>query len=356
MSAALEKAFIPAAVKAGAARADELHRAAYTPPEANPAAQPDATGTTPEAPAAAAPASHQPVPGFNTPAPTTPAATSEGNADENDLSWKQKFDSVNGRYTAREQTIRQLSGELDALRLENAELRATRTVTVTPTAPAFGSGERYVTEEEETEYGKDFLDVASRKAKEVFSPELAAMRNELAQMKETVAGVQGYVQDTSKIRSNEAYASSRGFLDAQLPNWRDINKHPTFIAWLGLPDPMSGDTRMNLLKAADGRNDGPRMLAIFHGFLRDEAPELLNQPENKGGQTVPQIPLSSLAAPGKAKTAAQSAPTEKPSYTSAQISQFYADKRHGKYRGKEAEADAIERSMVEAGNEGRIIR
>ena len=66
------------------------------------------------------------------------------------------------------------------------------------------------------------------------------------------------------------------------------------------------------------------------------------------------VPLEAFAAPGRAKTAAATAPAEKPIITRAQIATFYADKAAGKYRGKEAEADRLERMIFEAQRDGRI--
>jgi hypothetical protein len=47
-------------------------------------------------------------------------------------------------------------------------------------------------------------------------------------------------------------------------------------------------------------------------------------------------------------------PPDKPVYTTAWIAKFMADKRSGKYRGREADADAIERDIFQAQHEGRI--
>ena len=147
-------------------------------------------------------------------------------------------------------------------------------------------------------------------------------------------------------------------MNEQLPNWREVNVNPEFLNWLKLPDPYSGAIRHDLLKAAHERNDAPRTLAFFKGFLAEEAATTPAErgPDLPDGASVQQkVSLESLAAPGRAKTAAAtSAPAEKPSFTRAQISKFYADSAAGRYRGKEAEKDRIERQIFEAEREGRI--
>jgi hypothetical protein len=61
-----------------------------------------------------------------------------------------------------------------------------------------------------------------------------------------------------------------------------------------------------------------------------------------------------LAAPGRAKSAAAAAPAEKPFFTSAQITRFYADVNSGKYRGREADKAKLEAQIFDAQREGRI--
>ena len=64
--------------------------------------------------------------------------------------------------------------------------------------------------------------------------------------------------------------------------------------------------------------------------------------------------LQDFAAPGRARSAPQHLPPDKPVYTTAWIAKFTADKRTGKYRGREADAEAIEQDIYQAQHEGRI--
>ena len=49
-------------------------------------------------------------------------------------------------------------------------------------------------------------------------------------------------------------------------------------------------------------------------------------------------------------------PGEKPIFNAVDIPQFYRDKTAGKYAGREAEMNALEAALFEAGREGRIRR
>ena len=104
------------------------------------------------------------------------------------------------------------------------------------------------------------------------------------------------------------------------------------------------------------RNDTPRVQAFFTGFLAEEA--ALDPASGETGRTeapANKVSLENLAAPGRAKSAAATnAPAEKPIFTRAQIAKFYADAAAGKFKGRDAERDRLERQIFEAEREGRI--
>jgi hypothetical protein len=207
----------------------------------------------------------------------------------------------------------------------------------------------FLTPEEVSEYGNEFLGVVAKKAKEEFSPEVQALRNQ-------IAGLERKFEGTVAQTSARARADMDASLDRQLPEWRDINFMQDFHSWLALPDTYSGAIRHTLLKTAYEQNNAPRVLAFFRGFLDHEA---AMAPTNSGPDLTPQnggkIPLASFAAPGRAKTAAASnAPAEKPNFTHGQIAAFYAEVAAGRWRGREAEKERIEVQIVEAGREGRV--
>ena len=77
-------------------------------------------------------------------------------------------------------------------------------------------------------------------------------------------------------------------------------------------------------------------------------------PQNGQGNGSGKIPLETFAAPGRARSVPQQLPPERPVYTQASIAQFSDDKRNGKFRGREAEMNAIEQDIYRAQHEGRI--
>lgn len=345
---------IPAAVKAAGKRADDKHKETYSKPA--PAAE-ESTDDPKEEPKVEAEASPEPTkPAELTPAPTAeapPKVTSEvttpAMAEED--TWKHRYDSMKGRFDRSQTQIREMSEQISQLQ----RLLASRPTDPVQDAPA--SPESFITAEEENDYGKEFLGVVGKKAQEVVSREVSALRQQVTQLTKQLENVGGYV-------ANDAQTRFYNHLDTQMPKWRDLNNDTNFISWLKLPDTYSGAIRHDLLKAAYERNDAPRVLAFFNGFLAEEAVVDPAKPSpglelSPGAEPSAQnkVPLADLAAPGRAKSTAatsNSAPAEKPIITRVQISQFYNDVSAGKYRGKEAEKDRLEKMIFDAEKDGRI--
>jgi hypothetical protein len=319
---------IPPAVRRLAEQAEATFKAVHGVADPTPAATPE-PATPPSDPA---------------PAPEPVAVTPAGNPDPTpaptEVNWEHRYKSMEGRYKRAADDIRALSDQL-------AHLQTLVATQPAPAAPAELQPQSLLTPEEVSEYGDEFLKVVGKKAKEELSSEFLTLKNELDQLKRSVQG-------TTQLTAAQARRNLEATLDTQVPNWRDINVAPEFHQWLALPDLFSGAIRHSLLKAAYEQNDTPRVVAFFKGFLSQEA-ALAPAAEPAPDATSDKIPLETFAAPGRAKTAAASgAPAEKPTFTHAQISTFYADVQRGKYRGREQEKDRIERQIIEAGREGRI--
>lgn len=265
---------------------------------------------------------------------------------EDDQSWEHRYKSMKGRYDRANDQLRTLSEQVASLQNVIATMQAT---TVNPQiTDAVTQVERLITPEEESDYGSEFLSVVGKKAKEEILPLIKKYETKIAQLEGQLQGVGGKIaQDARQQMLNQ--------LDEKVPNWRDINRNETFLQWLQLPDLYSGAIRHELLKAAYERNDTPRVAAFFTGFLAEEAAV----DPVAGGMSRSEAPakpsLEQFAAPGRAKSAAATnAPTEKPIFTRAQITKFYADAAAGKYRGRDAERDRLEAQIFSAERDGRI--
>jgi hypothetical protein len=311
---------LPKAVVAAAARSDEIHKAAYKPEGGDPPADPPVTPSGNEPPAP------QPAP---------------------EVDWQHRYNSLKGRFD-------QQASQLASATARIANLEATIASLNKPPAPPKAQEQpaTLVKPEEVTEYGPDFVDFVKRAAKEAVAPELKGfdtLRADIDSVKSTVGQV-------SKVTAATAHEKFLADMTKSLPNWPEINKNPDFLAWLALPDPLSGAIRKQMLDDAYGRRDARRVLAFFNGFLKEVAGRPAEPPPGQSPQTPPgKVTLESLAAPGKANGTPPTPPAEKPTFTRAQITAFYNDRSRGAYRGREEEAEKIELAIFAAQKEGRVL-
>lgn len=334
---------IPAAIKAAAALSDKLHATAYATPEPEPPAEPEVPAV-PQAPAEPPKAPEEPKTPPAPAAPEPPKAPQEVDVVE----WKRRYESMKGRYDRSQDQIKGLGSQLSDLQRVVASLQAAQ-----KTPPSTPAPERLITAEEEEEYGQNLLSVVGKKAKEEINPLVSSLKEKLDGLEARLEAVGGYVQEDAMSRMYRQ-------MDEKLPTWRELNTDERFLEWLRLPDPFSGVIRGELLGAAHEQRNAPRVLAFFNGFLANEAAGAptgeQDLPEPPPPAPAPKIPLETLAAPGRAKTAAAPpAPAEKPTFTRAQIAQLYDAHRRGQFRGRDAEWDRLEKQIFEASRSGRVL-
>ena len=321
---------IPDAVKRAAASAEAF----YQPGNPEPADQPE---PAPEPAPEPEPAPQQePVTQLGNPTPEQPIS---------EESWEQRYKAMKGRFEASERRIADLVSRLDAQQQVIDSLN-TKLEAKAATPPA-SERKKLVTPEEEQDYGAEFLGVVAKKAREELDPEVAALREQVAMLQNQLADVGNYVATSTR-------AQMQAHLDSQVPEWRSLNTNPDFLAWLALPDPLSGDIRQKMLTAAYERNEALRVAAFFKGFLAEEAalnPATARQP---APVTAPKVDLASFAAPGRAKSAAAPSSPEKPIISRADITKFYADVAAGKYEGRDSERQAFEKQIFAASRDNRI--
>lgn len=342
---------IPAAVKAAAARADELHKTYRdTPaePDASKQDEPVTPAGNPELDPAVLAKGTEQVPKSTEQVAEKTEAKPETPPAEGEETWEHKYKSIHGRYLRSQEQVRTMTDQIQSLQNVIATMQAAATAPGSATDIPELSAERLITDEEAADYGEDFLKVVGKRAREELGPVINGYKQEIAKLQQQLEGVNGFVkQDTQqKLLSR---------LDEKLPNWRELNTNQEFIGWLGLPDPYSGAIRHDMLKAAYAQGDAHRVLAFFNGFLAEEAVVAPAGEPDKSVTRVPKIPLQDLAAPGRAKTAAAStAPAEKPIISRAQVAAFYADVAAGKYRGRDDAKSAAEAEIFAAQRDGRL--
>lgn len=327
---------LPAAVRAAAARSDEIVR------QMKGEVTSDGNSEDP-APQDGQPPLTMDQPPAQDEAPQQVASQHDEDGDEE--TWAHKYRSIKGRFDRAQEQMRDMAEQITNLQNVIATMQTAPSNLEIPELQA----ERLITEDEARDYGEDFLKVVGKKAKEELGPIIKQYEAKIAELERRLTGVNSVVQKDNQQKLLDT-------LDDKLPEWRELNTNDEFLDWLRLPDPFSGAIRHEMLKAAYAQGNASRVLAFFNGFLAEEAATKPAKAEpDVGASRVPKVPLQNLAAPGRAKSAASaSTPAEKPIFTRAQIAAFYADVAANKYRGKDAEKAKLETQIFEAQREGRI--
>ena len=208
---------------------------------------------------------------------------------------------------------------------------------------------KYLTEQEVDDYGTEMIDVVKRAAQEALLPQIQKLERENTELKHQLGGVSQSVVQTARERMFSQ-------LDAALPNWREVNRDPAFMEWLQQPDVYSGVQRHQMMMQHFERNDADRVRAFFDGYLRENAVVAPTAPAAPSSPAQPKVDPNTLVAPGRpSEGSTPRAQPEKRQWTQAQIRQFYTDARNGRFRGKESEKLKIERDIIAATTEGRIV-
>lgn len=303
------------------------------------------------------------TPAEGEPAPTEPAAqepTAEPATD-----WEQKFKTLQGKY---DKEVGDLNSDVRGMR---EQLASTQNIIASmqqaPAAegrpePEPEAPSTVITDTEVNDFGEDLLDVVGRKAVLALQPAMNQIMERLNKLENGVSSVQ---QTTLKTERSKVYDALNEWGAKQTPavDWSEVNKSQGFRAWLAEADPFAGQQRAALLRDAFDSNDGNRIVAFFAGYLNEQttvtpaAPEPMAPATLAQQEPTAQVPLETLVTPGGAQEAAPASAhgdSAGQSFTNGQVAQFYADITAGRYKGREAEKDALERAIHDAANNGRI--
>lgn len=285
----------PQSVLDQAARADEILKAN--------APQPKVEGA-PQA---------QPTPAqAGTPAPAADVNELQRKLDEE----QHRYSVLRGRFQA--EVKRQVEEATKPLMAEIESLKAGGKPAPSGLPPG-------VTEEELNLYGKPLIDLVSKVAK-ASGPEKPA------------APAAPKAPEIPEPTAEDIYFSK---LEKLIPNFWVKNEEPGFLKWLDGKDPATGRVRMDILQDANKAMLEHRVAEIFKAYAESReigaAATIHNfEPGGPGGGGIPPNP------------------TQVKIWTRAEIAQFYREMREGVYRGKEAEAAALEKDIFAAQREGRV--
>jgi hypothetical protein len=274
---------------------------------------------------------------------------------------------LQGKYNAEVPRLQEQARESDRrMRLLEDQLAATQKLLSSLGTPAQGAASpvqpaapaKLVKDEEIAEFGSDLYDFVKRTAREAVVPDIESrFQQTLKPVAAKVREVEAQVTEATRKTAQSERENVHALLTRDVPNWLELNEDVGFNDWLDQVDPFSGAKRRALLWQAYERNDGPRVVAFFQGYLKEHAavtPSPSTSPA--AGSAAPQVSLERMVAPGAPKqgTASTQEGAGKRIWSRAEISKFYGDLRAGKYAKRPEDAKKIEADIFKATTEGRV--
>lgn len=234
---------------------------------------------------------------------------------------EQRFRVLQGKYNSEVPRLHERIKELEA------SLQATLTKAPSE-APASSTDDDFSPEFRE-DYG-EVIDIVSTVVDRTLNEKLKPLQEQVEKDRRMVEqeAADRYQADIRRLVTGDFEAT---------------NQNPAFIAWLSdTVEPFTGASMHTLLNAAHQTGDAARVATIFNTWLAQQGGNKADRRET-------------MVSPEKAGSATARQGAEKPSFTRAQVKQFYADLSIGKYKGQEAKAAAIDKQIHAAMVEGRIM-
>lgn len=266
--------------------------------------------------------------------------------------WEHRYRTLQGKY---DREIAQMRGQVQSLENLIATMRQAPPPQMPP--PESVPEHRFIPEEDVNAYGPELIEASRRWAR-------AEVRGEIDRLNSKIASLEtGQQRQQAQVQTSSLEAVLER--DPEIGNgvWQRMNHDQDFIQWLQEIDPFSGVTRYVMLNHAYAGGDAERTGRFFKAYIREHTdggrpppaqPQTRNgnyQPERAGSQPT----LEDFAAPGRAPRATPGggAP-ERRIWTNRDITAFYEDRMRGKFRGREDEAERLERDIFDAASEGRV--
>jgi len=284
---------------------------------------PEATPPTPEA----TPPETPPA-GEATPAVPTPAETLQKQLEYE----RHRNDSLQGRIDsqlrANNEELRQLRAQL----AKNAER---------PAGPVVPANQKHLKPDEIANMDQQTLDLQGRVAQGVAESQVEAVREVLEQQNAELAA---RLEALEQSRSSEVAGSLWDSVEKLSPGAKAINEGDSgWVSFLDEVDDLSGRTRREIGSSAVAVGDVRRLASLV-----DEYRTASGLPAVKP-VVAAQVRPAVTPSPGVVKPAA------KPIFKDSQVKRFYENLNRGAYKGKEKEAEELEKQIDAAAQEGRIV-
>lgn len=282
-----------------------------------------------------------------------PSDEQHGGGKKNDDTFEQKYRTLQGMYNAEVPRLRDQAKQYEE-RITGLE-KLLSTMQSAPTPADNGTMtqaqiERLLSDDDVAEYGES-IDVMRKVSREEYLP----FMQKIADLENTIKNLQtSVVPQVNNLAKQTAESREQSFwsqLSTAVPDWQQINNNPDFQTWLLEVDPLTGVNRQSALEQAQRSLDIGRVVRFFDVWSNLNGGGNVAQNSHSGSVNAE---LQRQIAPGKGRTTKAPTGAEGKVYTGADITKFFDDVRKGKYRGREAERDRIERDIFAAQRDGRI--
>lgn len=295
-----------------------------------------------EEPVAAPAADSEPE---SAPAPKAEEQPAGDKTDEE--TYEQRYRSLQGMYNAE---VPRLHAEKRELTKRVEQLEQLIASMNTSPAKAQEPAQKLITEQDIEDYG-DSIDVMRR----VFREEMSSKDTEISELRNLVRQLQGtVVPQMQQLSQSHAVSNEQRFwadLQTAVPDWQEVNVNKEFQSWLLEVDPLTGIPRQTYLDDAQRNLDAQRVANFFRAWKGMTG----GQEARPAREAQQPSELERQVSPGKGRSGGSKPQGEAKTYTSDDIKKFFSDVQKGKYKGREAERNRLERDIFAAQREGRIV-
>jgi hypothetical protein len=274
-----------------------------------------------------------------TPEPTEVPVVKDAKHDDDELTWKQRYQTLLGMYNAEvpgmHTRIKDSAATIQTLQEEVARFKA-RPVEAPKAVEIKASS---VTDKDKEEFGEDLIDLQRRIATEMVEPlssKVVSLESENATLREQL-GKTGAQIDTFTFEQA---------LSVAIPDFKSVNADPRWVAWLDEVDPMIRGPRRSVAQAAFNSGDVAgiqQYIELWRNSLGTVAPKVDNQAE-----------LRAQVTPNRNAATTQTAPQGDRSYTEAEADKVWAKIVTLGKQGKTEEANKLESELSTAYATGRV--
>ena len=263
----------------------------------------------------------------------------------------QKYKTLQGMYNAEVPRLHSQNKEMQQKLQHMEQLLASLSEQQKQATQKPVEVEKLVTEKDIEEYG-DSIDMMRKVTRE----ELGSVASRIAQLENVIQQFQSnVVPQVEQVVKRQASSSEQMFwsdLSNRVPDWREINDDQDFQSWLLEIDPLTGISRQTYLEDAQRLLDARRVATFFDTWRENNGVASVARSDSRVQQNASE--LEKQVAPGRSKSSGNPKSNTAKVYTPQDIEKFFSDVRQGKYKGREAERDKIERDIFAAQRENRI--